>query len=151
METSPFLKLPAELRKCIYELALIKQGPITVDRKKRKLGISPLLQTCRQIRAEASAIYFGRNTFKVGYDLENCSYDSLVKWLSSLQREHREALRRIRIGGICCFPQFIEANAWSLRRVVEETDVDAGKVEVMLLVRVEDAAGMIVRCEWRRI
>lgn len=55
------LRLPAELRNRVWELALIDTHPIVVDQSNYRQPA--LLRTCSQIRNEAAAIYYEQNTF----------------------------------------------------------------------------------------
>lgn len=71
---SLLLDLPAELRNRIYFAALVSEDPIKVDRN--NFGPPEILATNRQIRAEASAIYYCDNTFRI--DCTN--FDSKVLW-----------------------------------------------------------------------
>ena len=70
---SPLLKLPAELRNVIYRYSLIKQGDARIQL--RDLRPSALLYTCRQIRYEASSIYFSENNFVLTVDIPPMAYD----------------------------------------------------------------------------
>lgn len=81
---SPLLRLPAELRNRIYELAFpttaIKVHPAWDDPKvypgyDGPRGIMALLQTCRQINAEATEFFLSTLTF----DTESCSLHGFVK------------------------------------------------------------------------
>lgn len=75
-QTSPFLRLPGELRNEIYEL-LLTSPELTAQQRRAasihtsscssalpKADIHPaILSTCRQIHAEATPILYARNTF----------------------------------------------------------------------------------------
>lgn len=64
-QNSPLLsKIPAELRIEIYRLALVSKDSITVNRSQIR-GQRSLLQTCHQIREEASKIYYSENAFTI--------------------------------------------------------------------------------------
>lgn len=71
MDSSPFSKLSAELRNEIYELALSFENTIfitnTSDYRLKSSTKHPtaLLQTCRQIRAEATKMFYANNAFRV--------------------------------------------------------------------------------------
>lgn len=56
-----FFELSAELRNEIYELALVSSDEIKIT--KETFAQPALLCTCRQIRAEASKIYYVQNQF----------------------------------------------------------------------------------------
>jgi hypothetical protein len=106
------LKLPAELRNRIYELALLEDGdidthtwctPVDIPTLAISLsGLRPqkfynsepsLLLTCRQIRREGLPIFYGVNTFSVG--ILGCS-----EWLRGLTAEKRDMVKRVRV--VCC-------------------------------------------------
>lgn len=63
MTTSPFLRLPTELRNRIYELLLISPDPPQLPGgRKNYFSSSPqILCTCRQICVEATGILYGEN------------------------------------------------------------------------------------------
>ncbi|KAF2768733.1 hypothetical protein EJ03DRAFT_114152 [Teratosphaeria nubilosa] len=62
--TCQFLQLPPELRNNIYEHLLVyKYGNKLSQRIIAIHCMPPLLRTCRQIKAEASAIYYSQNDF----------------------------------------------------------------------------------------
>ncbi|KAK5706091.1 hypothetical protein LTR97_001077 [Elasticomyces elasticus] len=67
-QTSAFLVLPPELRNRIYEYALIKPYNITVD---VHLQIPPLLDVSRQIKKEASGIWYESNRFS--HYIQDCN------------------------------------------------------------------------------
>lgn len=56
------LTLPGEIRTAIYEFSCLEEGRIVIT---RDLKPPPLLSTCRQIRSEATAIWYGQNEFEV--------------------------------------------------------------------------------------
>lgn len=61
--SSRLLSLPSELRNAIYELLLIQQD-IRIPPHERKHRIcANLLQTCKQVHAEAGPILYGENMF----------------------------------------------------------------------------------------
>ncbi|KAK0645394.1 hypothetical protein B0T16DRAFT_457432 [Cercophora newfieldiana] len=58
-----FLSFPLEIRIMIYRFALRAPAPLTPD---SQCGLSPkLLQTCKQIHAEAVPILYGDNVFEI--------------------------------------------------------------------------------------
>lgn len=80
MDTSPFAKLPPELRDYIYEFALTHDEELTIDiidywkkdnyRQRINPVIGPrhalsLTKTCKQIRAETGLMLYKLNTFTV--------------------------------------------------------------------------------------
>lgn len=71
METSPLLDLPPELRTMIYEFTLLEEKNIEIGNAASHPPVQQtwrapsLLQTCRQVRNEASAIYYSRNIFNM--------------------------------------------------------------------------------------
>jgi len=106
----PLLKLPPELRNRIY--GRIYEDILLSPKSIRVLALwsaSALLQTCRQIRGEASAIYYTGNTFRIlcprYFEDDNVEYKSfrhendvcmqLMRWLRSLGRVTRQTIRKI--------------------------------------------------------
>lgn len=71
MDQSPLSILPPELRNRIYDLTLVENDNITTnvtpmyDTPSRLWKPPPILQSCRQLRAEALPVYYGSNTFVV--------------------------------------------------------------------------------------
>ncbi|KAK3614124.1 hypothetical protein LTR56_026957 [Elasticomyces elasticus] len=76
MDRSPLLTLSAELRNCIYELVLIQAAPITITEcthsdaddmilRSHSSVAHPtaLLMTCKDIKAEASTMFYASHTF----------------------------------------------------------------------------------------
>ena len=59
--TCRLLKLPAELRNCIYRLALVQEGDIVYN--KDGYARPAVLNTCKKIRSEALKIFYYENTF----------------------------------------------------------------------------------------
>ncbi|KAF2138867.1 uncharacterized protein K452DRAFT_194578, partial [Aplosporella prunicola CBS 121167] len=91
---SPFLRLPAELRNEIYSLLLTSPTIPALQRKAARCttysaaralpraDIHPaILQTCRQIHAEATPMLYGRNTF--------AAHPSLLSGLPNLVQPSR--------------------------------------------------------------
>ena len=90
MDSSPFIKLPREIRDQIYVLALTTDGSIKVDlsgycgQRPRVQDTSThqhilaLTSTCQQIRAEALPIFCNRNAFEIMFHpLERPKKDKL--------------------------------------------------------------------------
>ena len=59
---SPLLSLPAELRNTIYRYALLEPDEIEVERQQHMQPA--LLRICRQVRSEASPMFYNENKFK---------------------------------------------------------------------------------------
>lgn len=92
---SPLLRLPAELRNRIYELALTRQGPRKMIKAWDRPGRQPgLTRTCRAIRAEALPIFYSINEFLTS---PLCPEDEQVMsaWLRAIERENREHLDHV--------------------------------------------------------
>jgi hypothetical protein len=84
-----FLSLPPELRNRIYDLVL---GEFDIELVLSKSQPRPpLLRTCRQIRAEASMLYYAR-TFLVTSAETNC-----VPWLRSIPAAMRKHMKPVRL------------------------------------------------------
>ena len=102
-QASPLLNLPPEIRNTIYSYALVDPGPVRIycsDRLPEHLENSPdpfcwqppaLLQTSRQILAEASAMYYANNRFKAVSNDEIWG-DVLKRWLDALGQENVRSL-----------------------------------------------------------
>jgi len=81
-QQSPILKLPPELRNAIYRCVLISDTPIDVSERNENLTPCYLLATCRQIRAEASKMYYSENTFSVSVNHESDAISEFTRtWL----------------------------------------------------------------------
>ena len=59
---------------------------------------SALLSTCRQIRSEASAIFYARNTFVI-HGINGCGDAAVTDWLSTIEEDTRPVLRKVYIHG----------------------------------------------------
>ncbi|KAK4544345.1 hypothetical protein LTR36_004236 [Oleoguttula mirabilis] len=113
---STLLKLPPELRNRIYREVLVCANPIRVATAfaQQQWQAPSLLQTCVQIRGEASGIHYAENTFLVvalsapearpvrapirlfGYNFfENKCGKVLMTWLMVLDETTRLMLRKI--------------------------------------------------------
>lgn len=86
---SPFLhKLPAELRNGIYRMALVSEEPLMICRGgKNVLGRTALLRTCRQIRSEATGIYY-ENAFHITCGSGGGRVGG--RWLKEMRSEMRQ-------------------------------------------------------------
>lgn len=87
MDSSPFVRLPPEMRNRIYELALSHHEPIEVhavcpNNRFNRPSVWPitqsrlraLTQTCKAIRAESSKLFFASNDFVLLPDLHSRKY-----------------------------------------------------------------------------
>jgi hypothetical protein len=71
-QPASFLTVPPETRNRIYELVLPQSVPLTVracgpntwNGTPRHQGIKALIQTCRQVRSEATSMYYYSNRFR---------------------------------------------------------------------------------------
>ena len=86
---SRLFRLPAELRVHIYGLVLIAETPQPINWS----WIAPsLLRTCRQLRNEASPVYYANNSF-LGPDLRDSP--QLYLWLVAIGPRQYGRIRRI--------------------------------------------------------
>jgi len=90
-QTSPLLRLPAELRNTIYTLALSKRSGFKhwIDNHTGCFLnlFPPLLEACSQIHLEAGTIYCATVPFSY-HDIAN-----LVKFFAALSTPYRQAIR----------------------------------------------------------
>jgi hypothetical protein len=70
--SSPLLELPGELRNRIYRLCLVSEDAEPIAVISTSFPEPPLLSTCKEIREEASAIFYGESQFRAWL----WSYDS---------------------------------------------------------------------------
>ena len=102
MDSSPFSRLPAELRNNIYELALHQDAELLVSKNKiryphLKLRSSKpyralaFTQTCRDIRLESSALFYKVNTFKF-MELANEFEHKLKEFYTTIGHTNTSAL-----------------------------------------------------------
>ncbi|KAK0800010.1 hypothetical protein LTR75_009046 [Friedmanniomyces endolithicus] len=110
------LGLPPELRNHIYEYLLLggeDEAPVRVtDCLAEERGLLPIilqagseelwqppaiLQTCQQIRGEATPVYYTTNTFDVVVDSRNLER-TICHWLSALGHQIRDKIRAIHLG-----------------------------------------------------
>lgn len=147
MDQSPLQKLPPELRNRIYELALLERLPIAVSTHgPNEKATTPLLQTCRQIRVEASAIYYSGNTFDIlpNYKETDASaictsaYDALAKWLENMPLEARNALRRIRISNWVSLLEGIGPRSLEAKSIIASYGIVVENVEVLFEIESDD-------------
>ncbi|KNG48791.1 hypothetical protein TW65_04394 [Stemphylium lycopersici] len=102
-QATPFLELPAEIRNKVYDYLYQFHNPIRLhfhqdpqsERPKSIVPFTPncrvptsLFSTCRQINAEASSIFYSRNTFllhrkvQVGKSVRPCFIAALLEFLA---------------------------------------------------------------------
>lgn len=91
---SPLLnKLPPEIRNEIWRLALQSPtGSITIIPSAIR-RYTPLLNTCRQIREEATSIFYGENTFSTHVVIGGSN--TLRPWLHSIGRANAGRIRSL--------------------------------------------------------
>ena len=77
-------RLPPELRNRIYRLILVANEPINIVESEIKY-YTALLKTCRQLRSEASQIFFAENRFCAAFAVD--AKVTAVDWLSSIGRK----------------------------------------------------------------
>ena len=106
MDDSPLARLPRELRNQIYHAVLVRETPVRVDsplnsprlrHENHPVSLAALLQTCRQVRSEAAAMFYGLNTFVVvdGFYEERDLH--LFAWLGTLGDDTKALLRHVRL------------------------------------------------------
>lgn len=76
-------KLPAELRNRVYHLVLTTAEPINFNSSNIK-DRTALLQTCKQIRIEASQIFCASNRFDIAWRAGQKNH--LLRWITSIDR-----------------------------------------------------------------
>lgn len=125
MENSLLSRLPAELRNSIYELVLLYDDKVTItksggkmldsecgiasdevnicDEENRRWRPPAILTCCRQIRQEASPIYYAGSIFVLLWEGEQGGVDPvrrhLRSWLETLEAVDRAQIRRIGFDG----------------------------------------------------
>lgn len=97
-QQSPLLDLPPELRNIIYEFALQWAAAIRVPGISHQAATS-LLSTCRQIRTEASPLYYKLNRFRTSIAAHGGS--SVLVWLQILGQERCRLMRRLSLVWRC--------------------------------------------------
>lgn len=98
--TCALLALPAELRNTIYHLVLINEHPVEINPTSLPTHLA-LTQTCTQIRAEASQIFFAANAFRA-----QGTASDLVRaatWLSNLG-DHSNLISDLTLAPTCGGP-----------------------------------------------
>lgn len=110
-KTSPLLRLPPELRDCIWHDVLTPQ-PSQPYRLENGHMEPALLSVSRQIRSESSGIFYGNNAF-IFSDPRAC-----VRRLTSISKDYIDLIRDLRFDtSETC------ADATSWRTAVQETSV----------------------------
>ena len=158
MDHSPLNRLSGELRNIIYTMALVQSEPVKVNAftmiKSRlpRESHAALLQTCRQISAEASSVFYGDNTFLIPPEwTHRLTCKLLSSWLGSLRAQTRHQLRNIRISyptgepwtdAYCDEPTEEEAKelAKDCREVLLGEGIVSGDVRLIVDVEGEDVA-----------
>lgn len=157
MENPPLSRLPAELRNSVYELVLLHDDKYTIDESGRKefdseYGVAinevqisndhgrtwrppAILRCCRQLRQEASPIYYSGNIFPVTWDAYEHDDDAispmredLGSWLQVLEVVDRVLIRRIGLSnGGFRFTDQVEEQIECDRAYLEEAGVVIGR------------------------
>lgn len=131
MDNSPLYILPPELRTMIYEFALISSTHILVTSDSWAPATSwkapALLQTCRQIAAEATSIYYACNTFYARDTLWNHSAVVMGIWLKSLCEAKRSCIRRV-----CVKRDGLSEDVADCRKVMHQMEVPMEQAEVII-------------------
>ncbi|KAK5136595.1 hypothetical protein LTR08_002609 [Meristemomyces frigidus] len=91
--TCLLFKLPPEIRNNIYTLVLVSSREELII---EHTSSPALLRTCRQIREEASSVYYGRNTFLITNAERLC-----LSWLFSRPAIMRSHIKTIRLYTNC--------------------------------------------------
>ena len=93
----PILKLPAELRLCIYEYALIRDNELRQIAPDDTITIADisLLATSRQIYVEALPVFYNWNIFRVRiFD----DFHRLPSWTIDIHPKHMAFIRNVHVG-----------------------------------------------------
>lgn len=98
-QTSALLNLPPELRNRIYSLALTSPSKIT-PAKTGHLKHPALLQTCTQIRTEATQMWFARNAFQLPLNPSNLA--NLHSFLESSGKANLAVLQSLTLQYTVC-------------------------------------------------
>lgn len=116
MDSSPFARLPGELRNQIWRLSVIKPDGVNMSYKQRTSNEPTLLATCRQIRREASGIYYAENAFFA--DTEYSANFYMNDWLSTIGATRAGMIRDLRV--CCTTPSEFAKPSISFDEVVRE-------------------------------
>ncbi len=88
---SPLAALPSELRILIYAYVFDDlKRPILMNYGRMRYSPPTLLQVCRAMRIEAAYMYFGEASFT--WIVRNLNFGMIMKWLRSLQQNHKGLL-----------------------------------------------------------
>ncbi|RMY58255.1 hypothetical protein D0865_02706 [Hortaea werneckii] len=98
-QTSPLLTLPPELRNKIYSLALTSPSKLTPS-KTGHLKLPALLQTCVQIRLEATQMWFAQTTFQIPLNPSNLS--NLHTFLETCGKANLAVLHKLELQYAVC-------------------------------------------------
>lgn len=88
---SPLLGLPAEIRNSIYRLALVEDIIRITPQNLAGASQPPLLQVNRQIRSEATSIYYQEN--QIIWYLQDYNAKNLLKWEASSEVRSETEIR----------------------------------------------------------
>lgn len=142
--SSPFLKLPPELRNRIYEAVLTDPYAISAVHWDFEIPRSttpeqpPLTRTCRAIRAEALPIFYSSNTFMIGVKRE-CDAAYLRVWLKAIGPQNRDAVHEVIVretdwrGCVELIERFERPNNRFLKGVTHLGVMHMGKVEYTVI------------------
>lgn len=83
LPSSAFLRLPAELRNCIYRHVLLDDGHIRINRHS-KPAQPGILQGSKQCRKESADIYYQENAF--AFRINNFDAALYISWCRSSER-----------------------------------------------------------------
>lgn len=137
MENSPFSRIPAELRVKIYELVLLDQRQVIIDRDPRSWHPPALLQTCQQIRKEAGPTYYSKITFILDVfeidDRQVILSACITLWLDAIGTEQRELLRAIQSSDEVSSREFADVCARSCRSRTREMGLEIEKATISVL------------------
>lgn len=107
MDHSPLARLPPELRIIIYELVLLSDDPIKlydVPLPFKPWKAPNLLQCCRQLKNEASGVYYGENIFVADFSPSG-DKQALAGWLHTLEPAAHALIRNIRLDDVFYLPE----------------------------------------------
>ncbi|KAK3641140.1 hypothetical protein LTR56_006862 [Elasticomyces elasticus] len=79
-----------ELRNKIYEMVLLEDGTVRID---KKLRVPALLQVCRQIRSDTLVMWYERNYFAL--TVMHCDADVLLRWGQHIRTTLLGSLERV--------------------------------------------------------
>ena len=111
--TSPLLKLPGELRNRIYRFALITHDHIRLPVTTRTFPEPALLATNKEIRREASSLFYSENHFMI----EVRDFDSTACVIFSHKIAYVEGLKtaRYRFSWLSKRPNWANLHLWLFR------------------------------------